>query len=89
MKKNSTEEATTFTPLSRPSPHQSRSSCTVKNALIDNINIMNVHNTSAITAIDERRDIEYQTALIGIIEIGDFNHSGGYCYELLFFSDTR
>ena len=89
MKKNSTEEATTFTPLSRPSPHLSRSSCIVKNALIVDINTMNVHNTSAITVIDERRDIEYRTALIGIIEVGDFNHSGGYCYELLFFSDTR
>ena len=82
MKKNSTEEATTFTPQNRPSPHQSRSSCIVKNARIDDINTMNVHNTSAITAIDERRDTEYLTVLTGIIEVGDFNHSGGYCYEL-------
>ena len=84
MKKNSTEEATTFTPQSRPSPHQSHSSCIVKNALINDISTMNVYNTSAITAINERRDIEYRTALIGIIEVDDFNHSGGYCYE--FFS---
>ena len=83
MKKNSTEEATTFTPPSRPFPHQSRSSCIVKNALIDDINTMNVHNTSAIIVIDERRDIKYRTALTGIIEVGDFNYSGGYCYELL------
>ena len=84
MKKNSTEEATIFTLRSRPSPHQSRSSCIVKNAQIDDINIMNVPNTFAITAIDEHRDTEYPTALIDIIEVGDFNHSGGYCYE--FFS---
>ena len=57
--------------------------------MIDDISTTNVHNTSAITAIDERRDTEYLTALIGIIEVGDFNHSGGYCYELFFFSDTR
>ena len=81
MKKNSTEEVTTFTLQSRPSPHQSRSSCIVKNALIDDINIMNVPSTFAIIAIDEHRDTEYPTALTGIIEVGDFNHSGGYCYE--------
>ena len=51
--------------------------------MIDDISTMNVHNTSAITVIDERRDIEYLTALTGIIEVGDFNYSGGYCYELL------
>ena len=44
---------------------------------------MNVHNTFAITAIDEHRDTEYLTVLTGIIEVGDFNHSGGYCYKLL------
>ena len=82
MKKNSTEEATTFTLQSRPSPHQSPSSYTVKNAPIDDINTMNVHSTFVITAIDEHRDTEYLTVLIGIIEVGDFNHSGGYCYEL-------
>ena len=49
---------------------------------------MNVLNTFAITAIDEHRDTKYPTALIDIIEVGDFNHSGGYCYELLFFSYT-
>ena len=86
MKKNSIEEATTSTLRSRLSPHPSCSSYTVKNAPIDDISTMNVHNTSAITAIDKCRDIEYPIALIGIIEVGDFNHSGGYCYEL--FSDT-
>ena len=82
MKKNLTEEATTFTLQSRPSPHQSRSSYTAKNALIDDISTMNVHNTFVITAIDERRDTKYLTVLTGIIEVGDFNHSGGYCYKL-------
>ena len=82
MKKNSTEEATTFTLLSRPSPHQSLSYCIAKNAPIDDINTMNVHSTFAITAIDEHQDTEYPIVLTGIIEVGDFNHSGGYCYEL-------
>ena len=87
MKKNSTEEAMTFTLQSQPSPHRSLSSCIVKNAPIDDINIMNVPNTFAITAIDEHQGTEYPTVLTGIIEVGDFNHSGGYCYEL-FFSST-
>ena len=82
MKKNSTEEAMTFTLQSRPSPHQSLSSCIVKNAPIDDISIMNVPSTFAITAIDEHRDTEYPTVLTGIIEVGDINHSGGYCYKL-------
>ena len=82
MKKNSTEEATTFTLQSRPSPHQSPSSYIAKNAPIDDISTMNVHSIFAITAIDEHRDTEYPTVLIGIIEVGDFNHSGEYCYEL-------
>ena len=43
---------------------------------------MNVHNTFAIIAIDEHQDTEYLTVLTDIIEVGDFNHSGGYCYEL-------
>ena len=82
MEKNLTEEATTFTLQSRPSLHRSLSSYIANNAPIDDINTMNVHNTFAIIAIEERRDTEYLTVLTGIIEVGDFNHSGGYCYEL-------
>ena len=82
MKKNSTEEATTFTLQSRPSPHQSLSSCIVKNAPIDDTSTTNVHSTFAITAIDEHQDTEYPTVPTGIIEVGDINHSGGYCYKL-------
>ena len=82
MKKNSTEEATTFTLQNRPSLHQSLSSYIAKNAPIDDISTMNVHNTFAIIAIDEHQDTEYLTVLTGIIELSDFNHSGGYCYKL-------
>ena len=82
MKKNSTEEATTFILQSRPSLHQSLSFYIVKNALINDIIITNVHSTFVIIVIDEHRDTEYLTVLTGIIEVGDFNHSGGYCYEL-------
>ena len=75
----------TFILQSRPSLHQSLSSCIVKNALIDDIITMNVHSTIAIIVIDEHQDTEYLTVLTGIIEVGDFNHSEGYCYELFFF----
>ena len=89
MKKNLTEEATTFILRSQPSLHQSLSSCIVKNAPIDDIITMNVHNTFVIIVIDEHQDTEYPTVLTGIIEVGDFNHSGGYCYELFFFFNMR
>ena len=79
--KNSTDEATTSILWSRLSPHQSPSSYIVKNVLIDNINTMNVHNTYVTIAIDKHQDTEYLTVRKDI-EVGDFNHSGGYCYEL-------
>ena len=43
---------------------------------------MNVPSKFAITAIDEHQDTKYPTVLTGIIEVGDFNYSGGYSYEL-------
>ena len=82
MKKNSTEEAMTFILRSRPSPHQSLSSCIVKNAPIDDIITMNVHNTFVIIVINEHRDTKYPTVLTGIIEVGDSNHSGGNSFLL-------
>ena len=65
---------------------QSPSSYIVKNALIDDINTLNVHNTYAITATNEHWDTE--CLIVQNIEASDFNHSGGYCYELFFFSHT-
>ena len=82
MKKNSTEEAMTFILRSRPSLHPSLSFYIVKNAPIDDIIIMNVRSIFVIIVIDEHRDTEYPTVLTGIIKVGDFNHSGGYCYKL-------
>ena len=84
---NQMDKAMTFTLQSQPFPHQSPSSYIVKNALIDNINIMNVHNTYVIIAIDELWDTKCLTVWKDI-EASDFNHSGGYCYELFFFFDT-
>ena len=83
--KNLTDEATTFTLQSRPFPCKSLSSYIVKNAQIDDISTTNVHNTYAIIAINELQDTGYLTVWTDI-EAGDFNHSGGYCYELFSFS---
>ena len=76
------DETTTSTQWNQPFLHQSPSSYIVKNTLINNISTLNVHNTYAITAIDERWDTECLT--VQEVEASDFNHSGGYCYE--FFS---
>ena len=85
--KNLMDKVTTFTLQSQPFPCQSLSSYIVKNAQMDDISTTNVHNTYAIIAIDKPQDIECLTVYRDI-EAGDFNHSGGYCYELLFFFDT-
>ena len=79
------DEVTTSTLRSQPSLHQSHSSYIVKNALIDDTNITNVHNIYVIIAINELWDTEYLTVWKDI-EASDFNHSGGYCYE--FFSSS-
>ena len=68
-----------FTQWNQPFPCQSPSSYIVKNALINNINTLNVHNTHVIIAIDELQDTEFLIAWD--VEAGDFNNSGGYCYE--------
>ena len=80
------DEMTTFTWQSPPFPLQSHSSYTVKNAQTKHISILSALSTSVTIAIDKHQDIEYLTAME--FEAGDFNHSGGYCYKLLFFSDT-
>ena len=72
-----------FIQQNQRSPHLSPSSYIVKNALINDINTLNVYNTYVITAINKHQDTEFLT--VQEVEAGDFNHSGGYCYKLFFF----
>ena len=76
----------TFTLWNWPFLHWSSSSYIVKNALIDDINTLNVHNTYVIIAINKLRDTEFLIAWD--VEAGDFNHSGGYCYKFFPSSTT-
>ena len=80
------DETTTSTQWSPLFPLQSRSSYTVRNVQTEHISTSNALSTFVTTAIDEHQDIKYLTAME--FEAGDFNHSGGYCYELLFFFNT-
>ena len=75
----------TFTQQSQPSPHQSHSFYIAKNVKINNINILNVLNTSVITVTNKHQCTG--CLIVQSIEVGDFNHSGGYCYELFFSSN--
>ena len=72
----------TFTQWNQPFLHWSPSSYIVKNAPINDISTLNVHNTYAITAINECQDTKCLT--VQEVEASDFNHSGEYCYK--FFS---
>ena len=71
--KNQMDEMMTFTQQNQPFPCWSPSSYIVKNALIDNISTLNVHNTYP--AIDKCQDTKCLT--VQEVEAGDSNHSGG------------
>ena len=62
------------------SPHRSLFFYTVKNAQINDINILNALNTYVITAIDEHWDTE--CLIVQKVEASDFKDSGEYCHKL-------
>ena len=76
------DKTTTFTQQSQPFPPQFCFSYTVKSVQTENINTLNVPNTSMIIVIDEHQDTEY--LIVTRFEAGDFNHSGDIVTNFLF-----
>ena len=65
-------------------PHQSLFFYIVKNVKIDDINTSNALNIYVIIVTNECQCTG--CLIVQNIEASDFNHSGGYCYELFFSS---
>ena len=73
---------TTFIQQNQPSPHQSLFFYIVKNVKTDDTDTSNALNTYVIIVTNKHQCIGCLIAQN--VEAGDFNHSGGYCYELFF-----